>query len=150
MVDADPQNDSHPPSLLFRLQEVALGKAVKEKYGTDFFVLDKYPSSVRPFYTMPCPENPAFSNSYDIFLRGQEICSGAQRCHDPVLLEEIIESKGIEMGACLEQYVESFRHGSPPHAGAGIGLERLVFLYLGLENIRKASMFPRDPRRCLP
>lgn len=60
-------------------QELALGAAVKEKFGTDFFMLDKFPSHIRPFYTMPCPEDNRFSNSYDLFLRGQEICSGAQR-----------------------------------------------------------------------
>jgi len=130
--------------------ELALGKVVKEKYGTDFFILDKYPSAIRPFYTMPDPEDSRFSNSYDIFIRGQEICSGAQRCHDPDLVLKIIEEKGMEAGGGLQSYVESFRHGVSPHAGAGIGLERVVFLYLGLDNVRKASMFPRDPNRCTP
>ncbi|CAB9510579.1 Aspartate--tRNA ligase, cytoplasmic [Seminavis robusta] len=102
--------------------ELALGAAVKEKYGTDFFMLDKYPSSIRPFYTMPDPEDSRFSNSYDIFIRGQEICSGAQRCHDPDLVLEILAQKGIEMGDGLKTYVESFRHGVCPHAGAGISL----------------------------
>ena len=50
----------------------------------------------------------------------------------------------------LQSYLDSFRHGVSPHAGAGIGLERVVFLYLGLDNIRKASMFPRDPTRLTP
>ena len=68
------------------MQELKLGELVKAKYGADFFILDKYPSGVRPFYTMPCPDNSLFSNSYDMFLRGQEICSGAQRIHDPELL----------------------------------------------------------------
>lgn len=130
--------------------ELALGEAVKEKYGTDFFMLDKYPSAIRPFYTMPDPTDPRYSNSYDIFIRGQEICSGAQRCHDPELVTKILEEKGVEAGGSLETYVESFRHGVSPHAGAGIGLERVVFLYLGLDNVRKASMFPRDPNRCTP
>jgi nondiscriminating aspartyl-tRNA synthetase len=130
--------------------ELALGRVVKEKYGTDFFMLDKYPSSIRPFYTMPDPEDPRYSNSYDIFIRGQEICSGAQRCHDPDLVEKILQEKGIEVGDGLKSYIESFRHGVSPHAGAGIGLERVVFLYLGLDNVRKASMFPRDPNRCTP
>lgn len=130
--------------------ELALGEVVKEKHGTDFFMLDKYPSSIRPFYTMPDPEDGRFSNSYDIFIRGMEICSGAQRCHDPDLLVKIIEDKGIEAGDGLKSYIESFRHGVSPHAGAGIGLERVVFLYLGLDNVRKASMFPRDPNRCTP
>eukprot|EP01035_Chromulina_nebulosa_P020259 gene20259-26302_t len=100
--------------------ELKLGELIKQKYNTDFFILDQYPSSVRPFYTMPNKENPLFSNSYDMFIRGQEICS------------------------------ESFRHGVYPHAGAGIGLERVVFLYLGLDNVRKASLFPRDPNRIEP
>jgi aspartyl-tRNA synthetase len=130
--------------------ELALGKVVKEKYGTDFFMLDKYPMDVRPFYTMPDPDDPKFSNSYDIFIRGQEICSGAQRCHDPELVEELLAQKGIEAGEGLKSYIQSFRDGVYPHAGAGIGLERVVFLYLGLDNVRKASMFPRDPNRCTP
>ena len=131
--------------------ELALGRVVKEKYGTDFFMLDKYPASIRPFYTMPDPKDARFSNSYDIFLRGLEICSGAQRCHDPDLVLEILKEKGIKAtGGSLQPYVESFRHGVCPHAGAGIGLERVVFLYLGLDNVRKASMFPRDPNRCTP
>lgn len=130
--------------------ELALGEAVKEKYGTDFFMLDKYPSDIRPFYTMPDPEDDRFSNSYDMFIRGLEICSGAQRCHDPDLVQEILKKKGVEVGEGLKSYIDSFKDGISPHAGAGIGLERVVFLYLGLDNVRKASMFPRDPTRCTP
>merc|ERR1719253_1685427 len=131
-------------------QELALGAVVKEKYGTDFFMLDKYPADIRPFYTMPDPDDARFSNSYDMFLRGQEICSGAQRCHDPDLVAELLAQRGLEVAGSLEPYVAAFRHGVSPHAGAGIGLERVVTLYLGLDNVRKASMFPRDPNRCSP
>jgi aspartyl/asparaginyl-tRNA synthetase len=113
-------------------------------------MLDKYPSEIRPFYTMPDPDDDRFSNSYDIFIRGLEICSGAQRCHDPELVTQILEKKGIEAGDGLASYINSFKDGISPHAGAGIGLERVVFLYLGLDNVRKASMFPRDPNRCTP
>ena len=127
-----------------------MGEAVKEKYGTDFFMLDKYPSEIRPFYTMPDPDDDRFSNSYDMFIRGLEICSGAQRCHDAELVEEQLKKKGIEAGDGLESYISSFKDGISPHAGAGIGLERVVFLYLGLDNVRKASLFPRDPNRCKP
>jgi aspartyl-tRNA synthetase len=130
--------------------ELSLGQVIKEKYGTDFFMLDKYPSNVRPFYTMPDPDDKQYSNSYDMFLRGQEICSGAQRCHDPILVQELIKEKNIVPGDVLLKYIESFQHGVSPHAGAGIGLERVVFLYLNLDNVRKASMFPRDPNRCVP
>lgn len=50
----------------------------------------------------------------------------------------------------IKSYIDAFRYGCPPHAGGGIGLERVVMLYLGLDNIRKVSMFPRDPKRLTP
>jgi len=130
-------------------QERALGRIVAEKLGTDLFFLDRFPSAVRPFYTMPCPDDARHSNSYDVFLRGEEICSGAQRVHDAAMLEKAIEAKGMPLEP-LQPYIDSMRYGMPPHGGGGIGLERLVFLYLNLDNVRKASMFPRDPRRCSP
>lgn len=129
--------------------EKKLGGIVKEKYGTDFFFMDKYPLSVRPFYTMPCPENPKLSNSYDFFIRGQEILSGAQRVHDPNLIEERAQAWGIPLEE-IKSYVDSFRHGALPHGGGGIGLERVVMLFLGLPNIRKTAWFPRDPKRIAP
>lgn len=129
--------------------EKFLGKLVKEKYGTDFFILDKYPLAVRPFYTMPDPINKKFSNSYDMFIRGEEILSGAQRIHDPVLLAERAKHHGIDLNH-IKSYLDAFRFGCPPHAGGGIGMERVVMLYLGLNNIRKTSMFPRDPKRTTP
>jgi aspartyl/asparaginyl-tRNA synthetase len=129
--------------------ELALGELVKQKYQADFYMVDQYPAAIRPFYTMQNLSNPLYSNSYDLFLRGQEICSGAQRCHDADMLERRIQDKGMDIGS-LKSYVDSFRHGIYPHAGAGIGLDRVVFLYLGLDNVRKASMFPRDPNRCSP
>jgi aspartyl-tRNA synthetase len=135
--------------------ELALGALVKERRGVDFFVVDRYPAAIRPFYTMRDPSDDRLSNSYDFFLRGQEICSGAQRVHDPAMLEAALKAKGIDPGAedlspSLKSYMTAFEHGAPPHAGCGFGLERVVFLYLGLDNIRKASLFPRDPKRCAP
>jgi aspartyl-tRNA synthetase len=129
--------------------EKKLGDIVREKYDTDFFFMDKYPLAVRPFYTMPDPDNPMLSNSYDFFIRGQEILSGAQRIHDPELIEERARAWGIDLST-IEEYVDSFRNGAMPHGGGGIGLERVVMLFLGLPNIRKASWFPRDPKRLAP
>ncbi len=152
--------------------EKFLGKLVKQKYGTDFFMLDKYPLAVRPFYTMPDPNSTVsiskfikqikhltlictfsnkkkFSNSYDMFIRGEEILSGAQRIHDPALLSDRAKHHGINVDS-IKEYIDAFRYGCPPHAGGGIGLERVIMLYLGLNNIRKTSMFPRDPKRLTP
>ncbi|GAB6032101.1 Aspartate--tRNA ligase, cytoplasmic [Chamberlinius hualienensis] len=129
--------------------EKRLGKLVKAKYSTDFYILDKYPLAVRPFYTMPDPNNSKYSNSYDMFMRGEEILSGAQRIHDADYLTERAISLGIDIEK-IKSYIECFRFGCPPHAGGGIGLERVTMLYLGLDNIRKTSMFPRDPKRLTP
>jgi aspartyl-tRNA synthetase len=129
--------------------EKKLGDIVRKVYHTDFFFMDKYPLSVRPFYTMPCPDNPKLSNSYDFFIRGQEILSGAQRVHEPDLLEERAKAWGIDVST-IQDYVNSFRNGALPHGGGGIGLERVVMLFLGLPNIRKAAWFPRDPKRLTP
>merc|ERR1712142_980995 len=129
--------------------EKFLGKLVKAKYDTDFYILDKYPLAVRPFYTMPDPNNPKYSNSYDMFMRGEEILSGAQRIHDPEFLAERAKVHEIDLET-IRSYIDSFRYGCPPHGGGGIGLERVLMLYLALGNIRKTSMFPRDPKRLTP
>lgn len=131
--------------------ERTLGGLVREKYDTDFYVLDKFPSAARPFYTMPDPTSIPYSNSYDFFMRGEEILSGAQRIHDAEFLAERVQEYGIDpKSSGLEDYIQCFRNGAPPHAGGGIGLERVVFLFLGLGNIRRASAFPRDPVRLRP
>ncbi|CAF1357211.1 unnamed protein product [Adineta steineri] len=129
--------------------ERILGRIVKDKYHTDFYILDKYPLAVRPFYTMPDPNNSKYSNSYDMFIRGEEILSGAQRIHDPQLLLERVKHHNINVDQ-IKSYIDAFRYGCPPHAGGGIGLERVLMLYLGLGNVRKTSMFPRDPKRVTP
>jgi len=129
--------------------EKLLGRLVRAKYDTDYFILDKFPLAVRPFYTMPDPTDSKYSNSYDMFMRGEEILSGAQRIHDPNFLIERANLHGIQLDT-IASYIDSFRYGCPPHAGGGIGMERVCMLYLGLDNIRKTSMFPRDPKRLTP
>eukprot|EP00771_Trimastix_marina_P000065 gnl/Trimastix_PCT/1069.p2 GENE.gnl/Trimastix_PCT/1069~~gnl/Trimastix_PCT/1069.p2 ORF type:complete len:474 (+),score=206.55 gnl/Trimastix_PCT/1069:48-1469(+) len=128
-------------------KERTLGRLVKERYNTDLFILDSFPTEVRPFYTMPNPEDPRYSRSFDCFLRGEEITSGAQRIHIP----EMLEARGRELGITIDEgYLNSFRYGAPPHGGAGVGLERVVMLMLNLGNVRKSSLFPRDPSRLTP
>ncbi|PPQ88619.1 hypothetical protein CVT25_010195 [Psilocybe cyanescens] len=129
--------------------EKRLGRLVKAKYDTDYYIIDKFPMALRPFYTMPDPEDPMLSNSYDFFMRGEEILSGAQRIHDPRVLSEKMRSKGVEPDS-MKAYVDAFRMGCPPHGGGGIGLERVLMLFLKLNNIRRASLFPRDPKRLEP
>jgi aspartyl/asparaginyl-tRNA synthetase len=100
--------------------EKLLGRLVREKYQTDYFILDKFPLSIRPFYTMPDPVNPELSNSYDFFMRGEEILSGAQRIHDPAFLAERMQAAGINPSD-MSGYLDAFKLGAPPHGGGGIG-----------------------------
>jgi len=110
-----------------------------------YSILDKFPVNARPFYTMPDSENPRFTNAFDIFLRGQEILSGSQRIHDAIQLESNMRARGVRPQV-MEEYMDGFRWGAPPHAGCGFGLERIVMLLLNLGDVRHASMFPRDPK----
>ena len=129
--------------------EKQLGQIVKQKYDTDFYILHRYPKSARPFYTMLCADDPNFTCSYDFFMRGEEIISGAQRIHDPVILEKRAIECGIEPDT-IRDYISSFKFGAYPHGGCGVGLERVVMLFCALKNIRNTSLFPRDPKRITP
>ncbi|OUZ99461.1 Aspartyl/Asparaginyl-tRNA synthetase [Macleaya cordata] len=142
-VEVDPLGDLNTEA------ERKLGQLVLEKYGTEFYILHRYPLAVRPFYTMPCYDDPAYSNSFDVFIRGEEIISGAQRVHIPEFLTTRAEACGIEVKT-ISTYIDSFRYGAPPHGGFGVGLERVVMLFCALNNIRKTSLFPRDPLRIAP
>lgn len=125
--------------------EIALGKVIKEKLKTDYYVLDKFPASARPFYTMPDPNDPTVTNAFDIFVRGQEILSGGQRIHDaPMLIDKMTKMKMDP--STMEEYMSGFEWGAPPHGGGGIGLERILMLMLQLNDIRHATMFARDPK----
>ena len=138
-----------PDADLSTKDEKLLGVVVGRVKGVDFYTIDKFPSALRPFYTMPDPVDPNWSNSYDIFIRGEEVTSGAQRIHDSEMLLRRGAELGVDLGP-IKDYVDSFKYGAHPHAGGGIGLERVVMLFLSLDNIRKSSLFPRDPARLTP
>eukprot|EP00013_Stygamoeba_regulata_P020200 CAMPEP_0177650362 /NCGR_PEP_ID=MMETSP0447-20121125/11900_1 /TAXON_ID=0 /ORGANISM="Stygamoeba regulata, Strain BSH-02190019" /LENGTH=574 /DNA_ID=CAMNT_0019153223 /DNA_START=197 /DNA_END=1921 /DNA_ORIENTATION=+ len=129
--------------------EKLLGKLVKAKYGVDFYLVDEFPTNIRPFYTMIKEEDPNYTNSYDFFVRGEEICSGAQRIHDYDMLCERAKAHEIPLES-IAGYLDSFKYGAPMHGGGGVGMERILMLFLGLRNIRRTSLFPRDPNRLSP
>jgi len=127
----------------------------EEKLGELFpntivFVHD-WPLSGKPFYIMPKDGDPKakLANGFDAIYKGMEITSGGQRIHIPELLIERLKAKGLKP-EMFKDYIDSFRYGAPPHAGWGIGLERLTMLILGIRNIREAVLFPRDRDRLTP
>lgn len=125
--------------------EIHLGELIKAKYNTDYYILDKFPANARPFYTHKDPNDPKWTNSFDIFIRGQEICSGGQRIHDAAKLRENMREAGIGEDG-METYLTAFDFGAPPHGGAGLGLERILAWSLELGDVRYATLYHRDPK----
>lgn len=122
-------------------------KKIYEILGEDLYFIEGFPTKIRAFYTMP--KDDVFSKSFDLFFRGLEIASGAQRIHDVDLLERSIAERGLNIDD-FDFYLEAFRYGVPPHGGFGMGLERLLMQLLKLNNIREAMLFPRDRTRLIP
>jgi nondiscriminating aspartyl-tRNA synthetase len=127
-----------------------LGEWARAEYGSDFLFVTGYPMGKRPFYTHPNPADPAFSNSFDLLFRGTELVTGGQRLH---LYQDYLDSaaaRGYTDLSAFETYFEAFKYGMPPHGGFAIGLERFIMQLLGLDNIRLATLFPRDMTRLAP
>lgn len=130
-------------------EEHLIGQYFKEESGADFVFVTHYPSKKRPFYAMDDPEDKHFTLSFDLLFRGLEITTGGQRIHDYAMLKEKIYKRGMtEEG--MEHYLMTFKYGIAPHGGLGIGLERLTMQLLGEENVREATLFPRDLSRLEP
>ncbi|MBS4900086.1 MAG: aspartate--tRNA(Asn) ligase [Clostridiales bacterium] len=130
-------------------EENLIGQYFKEEYGSDFVFVTHYPSKKRPFYAMDDREDPTYTLSFDLLFRGIEITTGGQRIHDYEELHEKMESRKMtEEG--MEAYMMIFKYGMPPHGGLGMGLERFTMKLLGEENVREATLFPRDLSRLEP
>ena len=130
-------------------EEKLLCEYVKKTTGSDFVFVTHYPSAKRPFYAMDSRENPAETESFDLLFRGLEVTTGGQRIHNYREQVEKLESRGMHVGA-FESYLMMHRCGMPPHGGLGLGLERFTARLLGFENVRNASLFPRDIHRLIP
>lgn len=130
-------------------EETLISRYAKEKWDADFVFVTHYPSKKRPFYAMDDPEDPTYTLSFDLLFRGMEITTGGQRIHDYHSLLGKMEKRGMtEEG--MEQYLSAFKYGMPPHGGLGIGLERLTMKLTGEDNVREATLFPRDMSRLEP
>ncbi len=129
--------------------EVLISQYVKEKYNSDFVFLTKYPVKKRPVYAMPDDENPELTKSFDLIYKGLEITTGGQRIHRYSHLKSNMIKFGLNPDD-FDFYVDTFKYGMPPHGGFAIGLERLTMKILELDNIREATLFPRDMKRLTP
>ena len=122
---------------------------VKEKYGHEFVFLTDYASSIRPYYHMRHDDDPSLTKSYDLIFNGTEISTGAQREHRVDVLTAQAVDKGLDP-AELEDYLNFFRYGVPPHGGFGMGLARVLMLMLHEASIREVTYLFRGPTRLTP
>lgn len=129
--------------------EVLLSQYIKETYDCDFVFLTEYPTAKRPMYTMPREDNPEITRSFDLIYKGLEITTGGQRIHDYEMLCENIKKFKLNPED-FGFYLETFKYGMPPHGGFAIGLERITLKILNLDNIRQATLLPRDLKRLEP
>lgn len=144
LVGADPDEPDLAPE-----HERALGQWAVDTFGSEFVVVEGYPAAKRPFYTHPQPDDPRWTNSFDLLFRGLELVTGGQRLHRYRDYEAALAARG-ETTAAYEAYLQAFRHGMPPHGGFAIGLERWVARLTDADNVRRTTLFPRDLHRIAP
>ncbi len=124
--------------------EKKLGELVDGAY----FVVD-WPMILKPFYTMPKKDTPKLSEAFDLMHKGLELASGGTRIHQEELLVKQLKQKRLNPQG-FESHLQNFRAGLPPHAGFGLGLDRLTMVLTGADNIREVVLFPRDRTRITP
>jgi aspartyl-tRNA synthetase len=125
--------------------EKKLGELIRGAY----FIVD-WPSAIKPFYTGLKPDNPELSDSFDLMYEGIELASGGKRIHRYDLLVRRLREKGLNPES-FRFHLMNYKYGAlPPHAGWGLGLDRLTMVLTGAENIRECVLFPRDRRRLTP
>jgi aspartyl-tRNA synthetase len=132
-----------------RESEMLLWKYVREKHGTDFFFVNRFPFTVKPFYVMRVDDDPQWARSVDLLYKGLELSSGGQREHRYDRIIQQLKEKAMTVES-MEWFTKFFKYGVPPHGGFCLGIERLVMQLLNVGNVREVTLFPRTPERMLP
>jgi len=123
-------------------------RLVGESHPGLFFLLD-WPMALKPFYIHPKDDDPKVSRSFDLQFGHLELSSGGRRLHDPAMLKSRIVEQGLDT-ATFEDHLRAFDWGMPPHSGCGMGLDRLMTVIVGTDNVREVVLYPRDPDRLSP
>jgi aspartyl-tRNA synthetase len=121
-----------------------------KKIGLDgFYFITDWPLGPKPFYVKDSKSNPKISESFDLMFGDLELSSGSTRIEKRGELAERMKNKGMKIDS-FDYHLGAFDYGVPPHAGCGIGLERLIMALTGTENIRDVTFYPRDVDRLTP
>lgn len=118
----------------------------EENYNSELVFITHYPTGKRPFYTQPDPEDGNYTLSFDLLCRGLEVVTGSQRINEYDKLLKNIKKFGLNVKN-FQFYLQAFKYGLPPEGGFCMGGERIVKQILNLENVKEASLFPRDMTR---
>ena len=116
---------------------------------TGFYFIKDWPIGPKPFYVKVSKNDPKISESFDLMYSDLEISSGSTRIEKKTELEDRMRNKGMKIDT-FGYHLNAFEYGVPPHAGCGIGLERLMMALTGTENIRDTTFYPRDVDRLTP
>ncbi len=127
-------------------EEKAIGKIMEEETGCEFLFIVDYPHANRAFYHMKDESNPTIALGYDLFWKGLEITTGAQREHRLENLKQNALERGIKEES-MSEYFDYFKYGCPPHGGFAIGTERLLMKLLGFTSILETTYLPNTPNR---
>jgi aspartyl-tRNA synthetase len=114
-----------------------------------FFFLMDWPMKLKPFYIREKDEDPKISRSFDLQYGYLELSSGGTRLHDSKKIIERLKEQGLDPTQ-FSKHLQAFDWGMPPHAGWGLGLERLLTTLIGIDNVREVVLYPRDPDRLTP
>jgi nondiscriminating aspartyl-tRNA synthetase len=129
--------------------ERLVGQWAKHEHQSDFAFITHYPRSKRAFYSLPSTTDSSLTETYDCIGGGFEIASGALRINNYEQLKQAAIDKQID-SSTIEDYLNIFKFGMPPHGGFGMGVERFTQAILGVHNVREVTMFPRDVNRLKP
>jgi len=124
-------------------------KSLKHEYLDDFYFIVDWPTSTKPFYIKPSTEDSRICESFDLMYGVLEVSSGSTRINHKDQLIERMAKQGLKPEA-FDYHLRVFDYGVPPHAGFGLGLERLMMALTKVENIRDVTLYPRDIDRLAP
>ena len=119
------------------------------KNHVGFYFLTDWPLKLKPFYISEKEDNAELSESFDLQYGYLELSSGGSRLHNPEKIKLRLKEQNLNP-AKFSEHLQAFDWGMPPHAGWGLGLERLLAVILGIDNVREVILYPRDPERLKP
>jgi nondiscriminating aspartyl-tRNA synthetase len=117
--------------------------------NSSFYFITDWPTQTKPFYIKPKDDDPKVSESFDLMFGALELASGGSRVSSKSLLVKRLKEQKLKPQA-FEHHLKVFDYGMPPHAGFGLGMERLTMVLAGEENIREVTLYPRDKLRLVP